>query len=105
MYAIIETGGKQYRVESGDVIYVEKLNAEVDEEVTFDNTMSREVTFSSIEEGSKVRVTYMGSIYKENQETTDKFTDTEMQIDGDDAKINVKILSLILMFPFFPLFA
>ena len=30
MYAIIETGGKQYRVENGDVIYVEKLNAEVD---------------------------------------------------------------------------
>lgn len=27
----------------------------------------------------------------ENQETTGKFTDTEMQIDGDDAKINVKI--------------
>lgn len=27
----------------------------------------------------------------ENQETTDKFTDTEMQINGDDAKINVKI--------------
>ena len=27
----------------------------------------------------------------ENQETTDKFTDTEMQIDGDDAKINIKI--------------
>lgn len=27
----------------------------------------------------------------ENQETTDKFTDAEMQIDGDDAKINVKI--------------
>ena len=25
MYAIIETGGKQYRVENGDVIYVEKL--------------------------------------------------------------------------------
>lgn len=27
----------------------------------------------------------------ENQETTDKYTDTEMQINGDDAKINVKI--------------
>lgn len=27
----------------------------------------------------------------ENQETTDKFTDTELQIDGDDTKINVKI--------------
>ncbi len=40
MYAIIETGGKQYRVQSGDVIYVEKLNAEVDEEVTFDKVVA-----------------------------------------------------------------
>lgn len=30
MYAIIATGGKQYRVQEGDVIYVEKLNAEVE---------------------------------------------------------------------------
>lgn len=36
MYAIIETGGKQYKVESGDVIYVEKLNAEDNETVDFD---------------------------------------------------------------------
>ena len=28
MYAIIETGGKQYRVQNGDVIYVEKLDAQ-----------------------------------------------------------------------------
>ena len=28
MYAIIETGGKQYKVEAGDIIYVEKLGAE-----------------------------------------------------------------------------
>ena len=40
MYAIIETGGKQYRVENGDVIYVEKLNAEVDTEVTFDKVVA-----------------------------------------------------------------
>ena len=40
MYAIIETGGKQYRVQNGDVIYVEKLNAEVDEEVTFDKVVA-----------------------------------------------------------------
>ncbi|MBR5923154.1 MAG: 50S ribosomal protein L21 [Clostridia bacterium] len=40
MYAIIETGGKQYRVQSGDVIYVEKLGAEVDEEVTFDKVVA-----------------------------------------------------------------
>ena len=28
MYAIIETGGKQYKVEAGDVIYIEKLDVE-----------------------------------------------------------------------------
>lgn len=36
MYAIIETGGKQYKVEKGDVIRVEKLAAEVGENLTFD---------------------------------------------------------------------
>ena len=40
MYAIIETGGKQYRVQNGDVIYIEKLNAQVDEEVTFDKVVA-----------------------------------------------------------------
>ena len=30
MYAVLKTGGKQYRVQEGDVIFVEKLNAEVD---------------------------------------------------------------------------
>ena len=37
MYAIIETGGKQLRVEEGSVIYVEKLDAEVGKEYVFDN--------------------------------------------------------------------
>ena len=36
MYAIIETGGKQYRVQQGDVIYVEKLNHEPDANIDFD---------------------------------------------------------------------
>ena len=36
MYAVIQTGGKQYRVQEGDVIYVEKLSNEADEKVTFD---------------------------------------------------------------------
>lgn len=35
MYAIIATGGKQYKVSEGDTIYVEKLDAPVDEIVTF----------------------------------------------------------------------
>ena len=33
MYAVLLTGGKQYRVQEGDVIYVEKLNVEVDSNV------------------------------------------------------------------------
>ncbi|MBR4910130.1 MAG: 50S ribosomal protein L21 [Clostridia bacterium] len=40
MYAIIETGGKQYRVQNGDVIYVEKLDAEEGAEVTFDKVVA-----------------------------------------------------------------
>jgi large subunit ribosomal protein L21 len=34
VYAIIRTGGKQYRVQSGDTIYVERLRADVGETVT-----------------------------------------------------------------------
>ena len=36
MYAIIATGGKQYRVREGDVIYIEKNDAQVDSTVSFD---------------------------------------------------------------------
>ncbi len=36
MYAVIATGGKQYRVQEGDTIYVEKLNAMTDDVVKFD---------------------------------------------------------------------
>ena len=39
MYAIIQTGGKQYKVEQGDEILVEKLNAEADAEVEFDTLL------------------------------------------------------------------
>lgn len=36
MYAIIQTGGKQYKVEAGEEILIEKLEADVDTEVEFD---------------------------------------------------------------------
>ncbi len=39
MYAIIETGGKQYRVQNGDQIAVEKLNVEAGEAVVFDKVL------------------------------------------------------------------
>ena len=40
MYAIIETGGKQYKVENGDVIFIEKLDVEADAEITFDKVIA-----------------------------------------------------------------
>jgi large subunit ribosomal protein L21 len=39
MYAVLVTGGKQYKVSEGDVLYVEKLEAEVDSNVDFDNIL------------------------------------------------------------------
>ena len=40
MYAIIATGGKQYKVSEGDVIKVEKLGVEAGETVTFDQVLA-----------------------------------------------------------------
>ena len=40
MYAIIVTGGKQYKVEAGDTLYIEKLDVEADSEITFDNVLA-----------------------------------------------------------------
>ena len=39
MKAVIETGGKQYYVEEGSVIYVEKIDAETGKEVKFDRVL------------------------------------------------------------------
>ncbi len=39
MYAVIETGGKQYRVQEGDVIMVEKLKAEAGAQIEFDKVL------------------------------------------------------------------
>ncbi len=60
MYAVLTTGGKQYRVQEGDVIYVEKLNAEVDSTVELTNVLavSKEdgqlVVGKPVVEGAKV---------------------------------------------------
>ena len=40
MYAIIKTGGKQYRVSEGDVLMVEKLDAGENEAVVFDQVLA-----------------------------------------------------------------
>jgi large subunit ribosomal protein L21 len=40
MYAVIETGGKQYQVHEGDIVFIEKLNVEADDTVTFDKVVA-----------------------------------------------------------------
>ena len=54
MYAVIETGGKQYQVNEGDVIFIEKLTANADETVTFDK-----VSAVGAEDGIKVGTPYV----------------------------------------------
>ncbi len=53
MYAIIENGGKQYKVSEGDVLKVEKLPAEVGAEVTFNVVMVSDD--SGVKVGSDVK--------------------------------------------------
>ncbi|MGN1015283.1 MAG: 50S ribosomal protein L21 [Butyricicoccus sp.] len=49
MYAIVVTGGKQYKVSEGDVIYVEKLGVEDGSSVTFDKVLA-------VGEGAELKV-------------------------------------------------
>lgn len=39
MYAVVATGGKQYRVEKGQVLRIEKIHGEIGTEVTFDDVL------------------------------------------------------------------
>lgn len=40
MYAVIETGGKQYQVSEGDEIFIEKLDVNADDSVSFDKVIA-----------------------------------------------------------------
>ena len=40
MFAVLETGGKQYKVTEGDVVFVEKLDVEEGQTVTFDKVLA-----------------------------------------------------------------
>lgn len=65
MYAIVEIGGKQYKVQEGDVIFVEKIEAEDSSVVTFDKVLavSSEGTLnvgSPVVEGASVSAKVLG---------------------------------------------
>ena len=54
MYAVLATGGKQYRVQAGDVIFVEKLIAEVDSTVELTEVLAVETDNAGIKIGTPV---------------------------------------------------
>ena len=66
MYAIIQTGGKQYRVQQGDVIYVEKLDLQPDATVDFDVLLLGKedgiVAGKPLVEGAKVSAKVAGQV-------------------------------------------
>ena len=64
MYAVIKTGGKQYRVQAGDVLIVEKLDGEPGDKVSFDQVLlmgeGADVTVGApVIEGASVSATLM----------------------------------------------
>jgi large subunit ribosomal protein L21 len=54
MYAVMETGGKQYRVQVGDVVFIEKLECEADSQISIDK-----VVMVSDDNGLKVGAPYV----------------------------------------------
>ena len=66
MYAIIATGGKQYKVSEGDIITIEKLGKEAGEKVTFDQVLA--VSDNGIKVGSDVaNASVEASVVKEGR--------------------------------------
>ena len=67
MYAIIQTGGKQYKVSNGEIVFVEKLNAQEGDEVSFDVLMlskddSSVVVGAPVVDGVKVTGKVLGNV-------------------------------------------
>ena len=64
MYAIIATGGKQYKVSEGDTIKVEKLNAEAGDTVQFDEVLA--IGGDSLKVGDDVKSASVSATVVEN---------------------------------------
>ena len=74
MYAVIATGGKQYRVEQGEVLRVEKLNAQEGDTIDFDKVLM-------VGSGDDVNI---GSPYLESGKVS-----AEVRAHGRDKKIEI----------------
>ena len=65
MYAVIKTGGKQYKVEVGDEIFVEKLAGEAGEQVTFDEVLA--ISDDNGIQAGDLKATVTGEIVKQGK--------------------------------------
>ena len=73
MYAIIATGGKQYKVSEGDIIKVEKLDAEAGATVTFDQVVAvsdKELKVA----GDVANASVTATVMEQGRTVTDKHT-------------------------------
>jgi large subunit ribosomal protein L21 len=66
MYAIVEISGKQYKVSEGDIVFVDRLEAEEGTEVTFENVLlvsdnDKLTVGESLVKGAKVKATVIGN--------------------------------------------
>ena len=66
MYAVIKTGGKQYKVAAGDEIFVEKLEGEAGESITFDEVLAV-ADDNGIKAGADLKATVTGEIVKKGK--------------------------------------
>ena len=67
MYAIIATGGKQYKVSEGDIITIEKLGVEAGEKVTFDQVLAVSGDSMKVGNPTVVGATVEASVVKEGR--------------------------------------
>jgi large subunit ribosomal protein L21 len=67
MYAIIATGGKQYKVAEGDIIRVEKLGVEAGETVTFDQILAVNDGSLKVGEPTVANASVTASVVKEGK--------------------------------------
>ncbi|MBR5358350.1 MAG: 50S ribosomal protein L21 [Clostridiales bacterium] len=65
MYAVIKTGGKQYKVAVGDEIFVEKLAGEAGEQVTFDEVLA--ISDEGGIQAGDLKATVTGEIVKQGK--------------------------------------
>ena len=66
MYAVILTGGKQYKVAVGDEVFIEKLEGEAGDSITFDNVLAV-ADDAGITAGSACKATVAGEIVKQGR--------------------------------------